>query len=286
MTATVNPPPSSASQKHARPRRRLVIAAAVAVLAAGGLGAGLALSLGGPSTSTVASSAYSYYRSMMGGYGRGSMMGGSYDWMGSSGYQWMTGGVHAPGWMTGGNLPGFMMGSGNDPGRAMGQFWANAPGPRVSSAEATRLGDETPAGATVDRGARRISFVGNDPHLVVLASPSMPAERFRIAGMTNPTVVVPLGATVTVEVVNADSDMAHGLVVTADSAASSAMPMMVGPPVFSGAARWFLGESTSAGMHDGSLTFTASRLGTYQYLCPIPGHAQEGMAGTFVVGPR
>lgn len=34
-------------------------------------------------------------------------------------------------------------------------------------------------------------------------------------------------------------------------------------------------------MHTG--TFSATAPGTYQYLCPVPGHAQEGMAGTFAV---
>lgn len=63
------------------------------------------------------------------------------------------------------------------------------------------------------------------------------------------------------------------------------MPMMAAPPAFSGAAPWFLGEPTSAGMHTGTLTFTftAGTSGTYPYLCPVQGHAQEGMAGTFVV---
>ena len=33
----------------------------------------------------------------------------------------------------------------------------------------------------------------------------------------------------------------------------------------------------------GTLTFTASAAGTYQYLCPVPGHAQKGMAGSLVI---
>jgi len=52
---------------------------------------------------------------------------------------------------------------------------------------------------------------------------------------------------------------------------------------FPGAALWFLGNPTSAGTHAGTLTFTASTAGTYRYLCPVPGHAQKGMAGTFTV---
>jgi nitrite reductase (NO-forming) len=36
-------------------------------------------------------------------------------------------------------------------------------------------------------------------------------------------------------------------------------------------------------MHAGTLTFTAASPGTYRYLCPVPGHAQKGMTGTFTV---
>jgi uncharacterized cupredoxin-like copper-binding protein len=36
-------------------------------------------------------------------------------------------------------------------------------------------------------------------------------------------------------------------------------------------------------MHAGTLSFTAATPGTYQYLCPVPRHAQKGMVGTFVV---
>jgi uncharacterized cupredoxin-like copper-binding protein len=36
-------------------------------------------------------------------------------------------------------------------------------------------------------------------------------------------------------------------------------------------------------MHAGAITFTAATPGSYQYLCPSPGHTREGMAGTFTV---
>lgn len=44
-----------------------------------------------------------------------------------------------------------------------------------------------------------------------------------------------------------------------------------------------IGDPTSAGMHAGPLTFTATKSGTYQYFCPVPGLARDGMVGTFVV---
>lgn len=271
-------------------RRGLLVSLVAGVLAAAGLGVGLAASLGGisPSPTSAANVPFGYYQSVMGRYGVGSMMGGgSYGWMmGQSGYAWMLGGASAPEWMRGQDLPEFMMGGQTDPGIVMGQLFADAPGPRVSPSQARALGDAVSAGATADRAANRLTFTSSTVQLVVLASPSMPAENFRIAGMTNPTIVVPAGAAVSIELVNADSDMAHGLVVTASGAESSWMPMMTAAPGFDGAALWFLGESTSAGMHEGTLSFTASVPGTYQYLCPVPGHAQEGMAGTFVVSNR
>lgn len=61
------------------------------------------------------------------------------------------------------------------------------------------------------------------------------------------------------------------------------MPMTTSYSAFTGSALWFLGNPTAAGMHAGILQFTATTPGTYHYLCPVPGHAQEGMAGAFTV---
>ncbi len=272
-------------------RSRLVAVVGAAVLAAGGLGVGLALAIGGSSSPTIAStsgSLHAYYTSMMGSLYGPSMMGNSYgSMMGSSGYEWMMGGTGAPGWMRGGSLPSYMMGTNTDPGKIMGSLFANAPGPRVSAAEAAQLGNETPMGASVDRTANRITFSSATVDFAVLASPpGGPDETFRLAGLVNPTIVVPQGAQVRIAVVNADPDTAHGFVVTATGASSSWMPMMTARPAFAGSALWFLGNPTSAGMHTATLSFTANPAGTYQYLCAVPGHAQKGMVGTFVVSAR
>jgi len=219
-------------------------------------------------------------------YGSGSMMGGgSYSWMmGDAGYQWMMGGTAAPAWMRGSALPGFMMGTSSDPGPVMGALFANAPGPRVSAAQAARLGSQVPAGATLDRAANTITFTGTSVQFTVLASPADgPDERFRIAGLTDPAITVPAGAQVSIEVINADPGTAHGLVITAGSNTTSWMPMMTARPAFPGSAVWFLGNPTTAGMHAATLDFTASTAGSYRYLCPVPGHAQKGMTGTFIV---
>jgi rusticyanin len=289
-------------------RNRLGVIITAAVLGAGGLGAGLAFSLGGAEdpiaqglkpASTKAS--YTFYLSIakrfsgQGGQGYGPMMGGGYgsivgggghDWMmGQSGYDWMMGGSRAPGWMMGGSLPSSVTRGYRDMGRAMGALFANAPGPRVSPPATAKLGVGVPSGATVNKTANTVTFAGQKVSFAVIASPSMPAEDFEVAGLTDPTIVVPLGAQVQVELVNADGDMAHGFVVADQGAQGSWMPMMTAAPAFSGSALWFLGEATSTGMHAGTVSFAASRPGTYSYVCPVPGHAQEGMAGIFVVQP-
>ena len=287
-------------------RRQGMIMAGAAVIAAAGIGTGAAIAASGspgqPAASASASSSpgYSWYRSMMTGYyGNGSsgsgMMGnssyGSYGWMMSgAGYRWMTGDAGSPGWMTGA-LPQAMMGTGmmgtgtgTDPGKIMGDLWANAPGPRVSAAQATTLGSQVPAGAQVSKAANTITFTTMTVRLTILASPAGgPDETFRAAGLVNPRIIVPARAQVTIQLINADPDTAHGLVITASDATGSWMPMMTARPAFTGSALWFLGNPTSAGMHEGTLTFTATTPGTYHYLCPVPGHAQKGMTGTFTV---
>ena len=268
---------------------RLAAVIGTVAITAAGLAALAGCGTTAPATAaaTPGGSAYAYYQTMMGRlYGGGSMMGGgSYGWMmGATGYQWMMGGAGAPAWMRGQVLPGFMMGTSTDPGQVMGSLFANAPGPRVSAAQAARLGSQVPAGATLDRAANTITFTGTSVRLTVLASPAGgPDETFRIAGLTDPAITVPAGAQVSIQVINADPDTAHGLVITAGSNTSSWMPMLTARPAFPGSAVWFLGNPTTAGMHAATLDFTASTAGSYRYLCPVPGHAQKGMTGTFTV---
>jgi uncharacterized cupredoxin-like copper-binding protein len=273
------------------PHRPAAAAIGITVVAAAGLVAGAAVTgcattSKPPAAATPAGSTYAYYQTMMGRLDSGgSMMGGkSYGWMmGATGCQWMMGGVAAPAWMRGSALPGFMMGTSSDPGKIMGALFANAPGSRISAAQAARLGSQSPAGATVDRAANRITFTGATVRLTVLASPAGgPDETFRIAGMTNPAITVKAGTRVSLQVINADPDTAQGLVIAAGQARSSSMPMVTARLAFPGAAVWFLGNPTSAGMHSATLSVTATP-GTYRYLCPVPGHAQEGMTGMFTV---
>jgi len=273
-------------------RKRGGVLIGIAVIAALGIGVGVTVATSGPggrpaAAGTTAGPGYSWYHSMMGRYYGGSMMGGSpHGWMmGRGGYRWMMGGTSAPGWMRGGRLPSsMMMSTTTDPGKIMGKLWADAPGPRVSAVQAIRLGSQVPAGASINRATNTVTFATTSTHLVAVASPAGgPDETFRIAGLTNPTLIVPAGSRISIELINADPDTAHGLVITANNLRSSWMPMMTAGPAFPGSALWFLGNPTSAGMHAGTVSFTAASPGNYHYLCPVPGHAQKGMTGTFTV---
>lgn len=228
-----------------------------AVVAAAGLGSAAVLTACGTFGRPVSAPAgarasapysYSYYRSVMGRYAGGSMMGGGPGgWMMSpAGYRWMTGVAGVPGWMHGGYVPAVMMGTGM--GQFMGRLWADAPGSRVSPAEAARLGARIPAGAQVDPAARTIAFAHSPVRLTALASPAAgPDETFRIAGLVNPQITVPAGSHVAIELINADPDTAHGLLITVGGAASSWMPMMTSRPAFAGSALWFLGTPPAPG---------------------------------------
>jgi rusticyanin len=274
-------------------RTRFAAVMGIAAVTAAGLGTITACGSTGQApaaTGTPAGAAYSYYRSMMGRLDSGSsgMMGGtsSQGWMmGSTGYRWMMGGLDAPAWMRGGTLPAYMMRSSRDPGTIMGALFAGAPGARVSTGQAASLGSQIPAGGTASSALHRITFSGGSIRLAVLASPAGgPDETFRIGGMVDPTIVVSAGTRVSIEVINADPDAAHGLVITASQQARpSWMPMMTARLAFPGSAVWFLGNPTTTGMHAATLSFTATAPGTYWYLCPVPGHAQEGMTGMFIV---
>ena len=186
------------------------------------------------------------------------------------------------------NMMGMMMGMmSGGPGGMMGVALENAPGPRIPESAAKTLATAVPAGATVGRAGNAITFSTNHMRLAMIANSDNSANDnrmfFEIAGLRNPTITVPAGATVTVQFVNADDDEAHRLAFSAAAPPFPFMAMMDAWPAFPGAEGPVLGDPTVAGLHSATFTFVASRPGAYSYLCLIPGHAQQGMFGRFVV---
>jgi rusticyanin len=185
-------------------------------------------------------------------------------------------------------MPGGMMGRGMYGGTAMGTIMGrvldNAPVARMSAADAAAQARAVPAGAVADTAHNRLTFATSAVSLTIVAGPDAQSMyRFEVAGMTDPQIVVPTGAHVTLRLINADTDMAHGIVVTSSGAAGAWMPMMTSAEAVPGAAIWALGDADSSGAPTETTVFTAATAGTYAYLCPVPGHAQQGMYGTLTV---
>jgi rusticyanin len=151
----------------------------------------------------------------------------------------------------------------------------------VSASAARTLDTAVPRGARADARSDTITFTSTDVAFAVVAvPPGGPDMTFRIGGLVNPTLVLPHGATVHVEFINADSDQAHGWEVTSGG---PPFEFGLGPAALTGALASPLGDPTPTGYGAEDITFLASRAGTYQYACPMPGHAQMGMHGAFIV---
>jgi rusticyanin len=167
-------------------------------------------------------------------------------------------------------------------GRKVGTALAGLTPQTVSTTEARALSGQTPAEASIDKAANQVVFTSTTVSLTVVAiPPGAPDMTFRVAGLTNPGIVVPRGAQVTVRFINADLDEAHGWLVTSEQTPFRFGQSMV--PSVTGAFSGLIGDPVAG--HDGAstITFQATSAGTYEYICPMPGHAQMGMHGTFIV---
>jgi rusticyanin len=151
----------------------------------------------------------------------------------------------------------------------------------VPLAQARGDGSAAPPAARVDAGSNTITFTSAAVSFTVVAvPPSGPDMTFRIGGLVNPTLIMPAGATVRVEFVNADTDQAHGWEVTSTQ---PPFPFHIANASLPGAFARALGDPTSSGDGAESITFTAGHAARYQYVCPMPGHAQMGMHGSLIV---
>ena len=201
------------------------------------------------------------------GQGFSGMMGGA----GTGGVSGMMGGGSASGGFGG------MMGGG---------YGGSGSAGLVNNASLGSLVRQGELGAKIDRKANTVTYSGGSATLVALASPdSTPNMTWEIDGLVNPTIVVRPGTHVTVRLVNTDWGYMHGFELTQTPPPYPFMSMM-------GISNNFLlmplAERTTKNLstaqyYSSSGSFTATS-GTYYYLCPFPGHAEQGMYGKLVVG--
>ncbi len=138
--------------------------------------------------------------------------------------------------------------------------------------------------AAIDRRADTIIERTKRVHLVALASPEgVPDMTWNVDGLVNPTVVIPRGARVTIDLFNADEDHQHGWELTVTPPPYRFMAMMYAAVAQPSSFAMPVQEASSARWLGHSLHFTAADSGTFYYFCPVPGHAQKGMYGKLVV---
>jgi plastocyanin len=192
-------------------------------------------------------------------------------------------GMATPGGSSGGAAAGFSSPSlAQSIARRVGTALAGQAPQAVSLAQTLALSNRVPAGAVIDKGANRVVFTGDSVSLTVVAvPPGGPDMTFRVAGLTNPAIVVPRDARVTVRFINGDNDEAHGWMVVSEQP-----PFSFGQPKapgISGAFSGLIGDPTASGQGASTFSFQAGPAGRYEYICPMPGHAQMGMHGAFIV---
>ncbi len=155
----------------------------------------------------------------------------------------------------------------------------------VDRAGLQNLVREGEAGVQINRKTNTVRYPGRSAMIVALASPhGKPDMTWEIDGLVNPTLVVRAGARLTVTLVNADWGYLHGFELTPTPPPYPFMAMM-------SSATWFVvpplperttKSLTTARYYSQSAALTV-RSGVYYYLCPVPGHAQQGMYGRLVV---
>ncbi len=160
------------------------------------------------------------------------------------------------------------------------------------------------AGTLTSNGSVR--FSGTRIEIPVIAvEPGKPDTTFEVHGKVNPTLIVPAGAKLRFVLANADAGMPHGLDVTLSAPPYGVLPhlpMMAGTMMNSKFMRQsMMGEaammkkSTAAtgtvnpkvdgrkGLAIKKTGWFTLKPGTYYYVCPIPGHAKQGMYGKIIV---
>jgi rusticyanin len=178
---------------------------------------------------------------------------------------------------------GGMMGAGGAGGIMGGGVQAGTS--LINNASLAALVDQGKAGASIDTKTNTVTYTGTSATIVALASPhGQPNMTWEIDGLVNPTVVVRSGTQVTVDLVNTDWGYMHGLELTTTPPPYPYMGMMA---ISNDFLLMPLPERTSQNltateyyMRSGTVSLSA---GTYYYLCPVPGHAQQGMHGVFEV---
>jgi rusticyanin len=163
--------------------------------------------------------------------------------------------------------------------RAAVPFTLAASSPKSLSTAAIAFAEKFETPAKVSADGKTLTFTRKTVRLVVHSGPDSDMLSYRIAGIRNPMLVVPAGATLKVLFINEDEDMKHNL------RFGAAKPPFAQTPVLTGTVGTHdLAPHAKEVRHGEELVVRAPESpGTYTYVCTIKGHAKGGMYGTVVV---
>ncbi len=195
----------------------------------------------------------------------------------------MMGGAFGGNGSTGDGFAGMMGGSGSSfMSSVINRVFSNVP--KISAAAATQAAQTAlnQANASIDKTNNSITYSGQNVNIVALAGPTGADQKFVIDGLVNPTLHIQKGAKVSLQLINEDKGMPHGIEITSANPPFAYMSMMQGG-IYNGSFIHPIPAATKAGDPTLTTTFTASQTGPFTYLCPFPGHAQQGMYGKIVI---
>ncbi|MEZ5832574.1 MAG: hypothetical protein R3D05_15480 [Dongiaceae bacterium] len=182
--------------------------------------------------------------------------------------------------------PGMMMGGGAA-NRPVGAGWGGDILNYQQAAAYIQQGNEI---GDADQANNAITYSGKEVTIdLVAVQPDHEDQTFEVHGLINPTLVIPSGAVVHLNLINMDygPNMEHSIVLTSAAPPYPYMSMMVtgrGLTEPMPLLPWRSGKAVEGAQYASlGMTFVAQQPGTYWYVCPTPKHAQEGMYGKFVV---
>ncbi len=140
---------------------------------------------------------------------------------------------------------------------------------------------------TVSQTGSTLTYLSQHVTLVALGAPgNQPGMYWQLDGVDGPrgpTVSVPAGAVVTVDFADGDPGHPHGFEFTTASPPYPRMAMMAGRIAAPGAFIMPVPAPDGNLWYAATVSFDAPSAGTYYIICPVPGHAQEGMWAKLLV---
>lgn len=140
------------------------------------------------------------------------------------------------------------------------------------------------AAHSASKNGNHLTYHSSQVELVALGAPgNKPGMYWQIDGVDNPIVSVRAGSSITVDFADGDPGHPHGFELTTAAPPFGRMAMMAGNIASLGAFIMPVPPPQGNQWYAVNVTFLAPQPGTYYIICPVPGHAQQGMWTKFIV---